>query len=106
VNTKTTTIRAIDIFQGLGNDRDGIPFRWLTSLVEKVRAVVPDDEEDTCKVYGAAGLAFRYEHRLTEQEVLAEKIAALEAKLQAVRGLLPASGPVSIDGERLREILG
>ncbi|MBK6790786.1 MAG: hypothetical protein IPG77_25030 [Betaproteobacteria bacterium] len=45
MTTKTITLRAIDLLPGLGNDHDGIPFRWLTSFVEKVKAQVPDDEE-------------------------------------------------------------
>ena len=44
---KTFILRSIDLLPGLGNDHDGIPFRWLTSLVEKVRAQVPDDEESS-----------------------------------------------------------
>ena len=65
MTTKTTTLRSIDLIPGLGNDHDGIPFRWLTSFVEKVKAQVPDDEEASCKVFGAEGLTFRYEHTLT-----------------------------------------
>ena len=45
MTTKTITLRAIDLLPGLGNEHDGVPFRWLTSMVEKARAIVPDDEE-------------------------------------------------------------
>lgn len=107
MNTKTITIKATDVALDLIHKREsGVPFGWLQSVVQKVLERVPEAEETSLKIHGLEGVSFTYEHRLTEVEVLAEKVAALESKLQAVRGLLPASGPVSIDGERLREILG
>ena len=106
MTTKTITLRAIDLIQGLGNDRDGIPFRWLTSLVEKVKAQVPDDEEASCKVFGAEGLTFRYEHTLTPTEQLQATIAEMQRRAEQIKALLPIEGGVSAEAaDKLRELL-
>ena len=106
MTTKTITLRAIDLIQGLGNDHDGIPFRWLTSLVEKVRAIVPDDEEASCVVLGAAGLTFSYEHTLTPTEQLQATIAEMQRKEMLLRSLLPLEGGLSAEAaDKLRELL-
>ncbi len=106
MTTKTITLRAIDLIQGLGNDHDGIPFRWLTSLVEKVRAIVPDDEEASCVVLGAAGLTFSYEHTLTPTEQLQATIAEMQAKAAQIKALLPIEGGVSPTvADKMRELL-
>ena len=68
MTTKTITLRAIDLLPGLGNEHDGIPFRWLTSLVEKARAAVPDDEEASCVVLGAQFLTFSYEQDVYKRQ--------------------------------------
>ena len=108
MTTKTITLRSIDLLQGLGNDRDGIPFRWLASLVEKVRAIVPDDEEGTCKVHGAAGLTFTYEHTLSPQEELEDRLGAITSAANRARALLPRKGePMTAEQvDALRELLG
>ena len=106
MTTKTITLRAIDLIQGLGNDHDGIPFRWLTSLVEKVRAIVPDDEEASCVVLGAAGLTFSYEHTLTPTEQLQATIAEMQRRAEQIKALLPIEGGVSAAAaDKLRELL-
>ncbi|MBK8858843.1 MAG: hypothetical protein IPN11_14515 [Opitutaceae bacterium] len=92
--------------QGLGNDHDGIPFRWLTSLVEKVRAQVPDDEESSCMVHGAAGLTFSYEHTLSETEQLQATIAEMQRKEMLLRSLLPLEGGLGAEAaDKLRGLL-
>lgn len=107
MTTKTTTLRAIDLIQGLGNDHDGIPFGWLSSLVSKVKAQVPDDEESTCMVHGVAGLTFSYEHTLSEIEQLQTTVAEMQAKAAQIRALLPIEGGVSAPvADKLRELLG
>ena len=106
MTTKTITLRAIDLIQGLGNDHDGIPFRWLTSLVEKARAAVPDDEEASCVVLGAQGLTFRYEHTLTPTEQLQATIAEMQRTAAEIKALLPIEGGVSPTvADKLRELL-
>ncbi len=106
MTTKTTTLRSIDLIPGLGNDHDGVPFRWLTSLVEKVRAQVPDDEESSCVVRGAEGLTFEYQHTLSETEQLQATIAEMQATAEQIRALLPIEGGVSAQAaDKLRELL-
>ena len=106
MTTKTTTLRAIDLLPGLGNEHDGVPFRWLTSLVEKVKAQVPDDEEASCVVLGAQGLTFRYEHTLTPTEQLQATIAEMQRKSEQIKALLPIEGGVSPTvADKLRELL-
>ena len=106
MTTKTITLRAIDLLPGLGNDHDGIPFRWLTSFVEKVKAQVPDDEEASCKVHGAAGLTFSYAHTLSETEQLQATVAEMQATAAQIKALLPIEGGVSAAAaDKLRELL-
>lgn len=106
MTTKTTTLRAIDLIQGLSNEHDGIPFRWLTSLVEKVRSIVPDDEEASCKVHGAAGLTFTFEHTLTPTEQLQATVESMQSTAAQIKALLPIEGGVSpAVADKLRELL-
>ena len=106
MTVKTTKLRSIDLIQGLGNDQDGIPFRWLVSLVEKVRTLVPDTEEESCKVHGAAGLTFTYEHVLTKVEEAEDELTILRSAADEIRGLIPETGPMSdAQLKRLRELL-
>jgi hypothetical protein len=106
MTTKTITLRSIDLIQGMGSD--GVPFRWLESMVSKVRALVPDDEEGTCKVHGAANLTFAYEHTLSPQEELEDLLGALTSAVDGVKALLPRKGePMTAEQvDALRELLG
>ena len=106
MTTKTITLRAIDLLPGLGNDRDGIPLGWLSSIVGKVKAIVPDDEEASCKVHGAAGLTFSYAHTLSETEQLQATVAEMQATAAQIKALLPIEGGVSAQAaDKLRELL-
>lgn len=106
MTTKTITLRAIDLLPGLGNDRDGIPLGWLSSIVGKVKAIVPDDEEASCKVHGAAGLTFSYAHTLSETEQLQATVAEMQATAAQIKALLPIEGGVSAAAaDKLRELL-
>jgi len=106
MTTKTTTLRAIDLIQGLDSEGEGVPFRWLNSLVEKVQAQVPDDEESTCLVHGAAGLTFTFEHTLSEVEKLQATIADMQSTAAQIKALLPIEGGVSAQAaDKLRELL-
>ena len=90
MTTQTITLRAIDLIQGLGNEYNGIPFRWLTSLVEKVKTQVPDDEEASCKIFGAEGLTFRYEHTMTMGSVISATWTAHQTGPRHSRSTTPA----------------
>ena len=103
---KTFILRSIDLLPGLGNDHDGIPFGWLSSLVGKVKAIVPDDEEASCKVHGAAGLTFSYAHTLSETEQLQATVAEMQRRAEQIKALLPIEGQLSAQAtEKLRELL-
>ena len=103
---KTFILRSIDLLPGLGNDHDGIPFRWLSSMVEKVRAQVPDDEEGSCMVRGAAGLTFEYQHTLSDVEQLQATVAEMQRQIGNIKTLLPIEGGVSpAVADKLRELL-
>ncbi len=106
MTTKTITLRAIDLIPGLNSEGEGVPFRWLTSLVEKVKAQVPDDEESTCLVHGANGLLFSFTHTLSETEQLQATVAEMQAKASQIKALLPIEGGVSpAVADKLRELL-
>lgn len=106
MTTKTTTLRAIDLLPGLGNEHDGVPFRWLASIMEKVKAAVPDEEQATCRVFGAEGLTFKYLHTLSEVEQLQATVESMQAKAAQIKALLPIEGGLSADrADKLRELL-
>jgi hypothetical protein len=106
VTTKTITLRAIDLIQGLGNEHDGVPFRWLASIMEKVKAAVPDEEQATCRVFGAEGLTFKYLHTLSEVEQLQDTVAEMQRQLGNIKTLLPIEGGVSpAVADKMRELL-
>ena len=104
---KTLILRAVDLVPNLSNDHDGVPFRWLSSLVEKVRTVVPDDEEATCMVRGAAGLTFEYVHTLSPLEELQARLEVLSDKAAQIRTLIPREGGLTEQQtQMLRELIG
>ena len=106
MTTKTTTLRAIDLLPGLGNEHDGVPFRWLASIMEKVKAAVPDEEQATCRVFGAEGLTFKYLHSLSEVEQLQDTVAEMQRQLGNIKTLLPIEGGVApAVADKLRELL-
>ena len=106
MTTKTITLRAIDLIPGLGGEGGGVPFRWLTSLVEKVKAAVPDEEQATCRVFGAEGLTFKYLHTLSEVEQLQDTVAEMQRQLGNIKTLLPIEGGVApAVADKLRELL-
>ena len=106
MTTKTTTLRAIDLLPGLGNEHDGVPFRWLASIMEKVKAAVPDEEQATCRVFGAEGLTFKYLHTLSEVEQLQATVESMQAKAAQIKAMLPIEGGVApAVADKLRELL-
>ena len=106
MTTKTITLRAIDLLPGLGNDHDGIPFRWLTSFVEKVKAQVPDDEESAAVIRGLGACTVSWPHTLTPTEQLQATIAEMQAIAEQIKAMLPIEGGVSpAVADKLRELL-
>lgn len=106
MTTRIITLRAIDLMPDIATHEGGIPFRWLESLVQKVRALVPDNEEPTCMAHNADRLAFSYEHILTEVEQLQDALAALRFKSAQICALMPPEGSLTADQtQMLREIL-
>lgn len=107
MTTKTYYLRAIDLMPGLSTDADGVPFRHLSSLVEQVRRIVPDDEEASCMVRGAQHLTFQYEHVLTPIERVQADLDDLLAKADQIRRMLPRDGALTSEQtDALRLLLG
>ena len=93
MTTKKLQLRAIDLMPDLATrGPEGVPFRWLESLVEKVKAAVPDTEEVSCKVHNAQSLVFGYEHVLTPAEQLQEDLDVLKGKAAQILVMLPRDG--------------
>lgn len=105
--TKTITVKAFEL-QGELNRPQGVPFRWLSGLVDDMRKRVPDDEEETCLVTGAEGLVFTYKHKLTPIEELQEQLQSYEAKAAEIKAMLPREGsPLSLEQTNyIRKLLG
>lgn len=109
MTTKTITIKATDVALDLINKRDtGAPHGWVSSVLSKVLARVPQAEQDSLTVHGLDDLAFTYTHHLTETEQLAEKVSAMEQKAQAIARLLPrvGEGMTADEVAELRGLLG
>lgn len=93
--TKTTTLSAQDLDPRLVRERNGIPFADLLVMIEKVRQQVPDSEEPTLKVLGVEGVHFVYEHTLTVEEELRNKLDAYQGFAQRLYGLLAPKTPLT-----------
>lgn len=106
MTTKTITIKATDVALDLIHKRDaGAPHGWMSSVLSKVLARVPQIEQDSLAVHGLDAVTFTYQHTLTEAEALAEIVASQQALLRDIAKLLPASGPCTVDGDALRDLL-
>lgn len=108
MKTRTITLSAADLLSGTIDPHDGVPFRWLDSLVKRIQATVPDAEEATCRVVGLENLTITYDHLLTEQEEMAEELANLRSVTGQIRMLLPREGEAMTPAEVsvLRSALG
>lgn len=71
---------------------EGIPFRWLESLVESLKRHVPAHEQDTCMLQGYEHLTVYYSHTLSPLEEALAAREELETRLREIRGLLPRPG--------------
>lgn len=107
MTTKTITIKAIDVAPDLIHKRDGAPHGWLSSVLSKVLARVPQAEHDSLVVYGLDEVTFSYQHRLTEAEALTEKVEAWEKLARSIDQMLPRVGEGLTPEEvnRIRKIL-
>ena len=88
---------------------EGIPFRWLESLVLSLRAHIADDEEQTCMVTGVEQLRAYYDHLLTPIEDAQARVDALSSTLDRIERMLPRQGEglqmQAGDVDVLRELL-
>lgn len=116
MKTKIRHLYPTSDFTGI-TSTDGIPLRWLESLVQEARnrilagAVSDEDkarvmrEADSAKVYGAENLRITYTDELTSVEAMTDLIAERDSRDQKVRELL--SGEVSVETiKALRDLLG
>lgn len=71
---------------------EGVPFRWLESLVSKLRAAIDDAEEGTCLITGVEGLRAYYDHTLSPLESAQDIAQALEKRLAQISSMLPHEG--------------
>lgn len=76
----------------LENRPGGVPFRWLEVLVQDLKRLVPDHEQDSCMVHGVGALTATYAHTLSPLEEALARQLALEARLREISGLLPRQG--------------
>lgn len=86
---------------------DGVPFRWLETLVEKIREIVAEGDQATCYVQNTNGLVVTYDKTLGPLEELQLKLATWEGLAHQARGLLPREGEMmTLDqSEALRKLL-
>ena len=72
---------------------EGVPLRWLEALVQDIHAQIPNEQErNTCTLYGAEQLRVEYQHTLSPEEALTERVRDLEERRREARGLLPRQG--------------
>lgn len=106
MTTKPVTIRLIDVSPDLVNKRDtGAPLGWISSILSGLQARIPQLEQGSAMVFGLHDCVVRYQHTLTPEEALQDRIAALESKLAAVKALIPASGQSTVEADAIREAL-
>lgn len=89
-NVQTKTFKSIDLMLDLINGRDdGVPLGWLDSLIVKVRARIPPNEQADARVFGLHLVTVQHKHVLSEAEKVAAALAEAQAALAAVRAALP-----------------
>lgn len=87
---------------------EGVPFRALESLVQQIKAALPDEaEQKSCIAYGTEALRFEFDNHLTATEELELTLQALQERQREARGLLPRDGEALRPEElaRLRQLL-
>jgi hypothetical protein len=85
---------------------DGVPFQWLETWVQELRAKIPDDEEGNCVVTGTQHLVARYTHVLTPLESMQAQRDELLGLARQMREVIRLDGSMSADQvERLAELL-
>ena len=93
MTTKTITIKATDVALDLIHKRDtGAPHGWMSSVLSKVLARVPQIEQDSLVVHGLEDVTFSYTHKLTEAEALAEQVQTLVQRARSIDQMLPRVG--------------
>ena len=89
-----------------GTNRETVPFRWLSSLVDDIRKALPDErDQKTCMVHGVDKLTVTYEKVLTASDIEAERTAELKNILAELRDSLPPDGSTfNLSADQLREL--
>ncbi len=87
---------------------DGVPFRWLESLVQSIRAAITDDaEEATCMMYGTEHLVAVFDHTLEPLEVAQRENEALRRRIASALAIVENDGlTAEAKGKALRDLLG
>lgn len=88
---------------------EGLPLRWLESLVQTILRSVPDEaERNTLRLFGAEHLRVEYDHTLTPLELAQDRAAMAEDLLQELRRAMPRPGvPIGPEAQqRLSDLLG
>lgn len=108
MTTATITIACPLLSQSGRHATEGVPFRQLESWVQDLRRQIPDDEEASCVVIGTEHLVAQYEHKLSPEEILAQRLERLEEVRREAAGILGRPGTVlgTDELERLRVLLG
>lgn len=91
------------------NPADGVPLRWLESLVKEcLRRIPTEGERNSALVFGMEHLRVTYIDELTPEEQMRDELADLSRKLAAVQSLLPRQGETMTAEQvaALREALG
>lgn len=108
MTTATMTITCPLLSQSGRHATEGVPFRQLETWVQDLRRQIPDDEEASCVVIGTEHLVAQYEHRLSPEEILAQRLERLEEIRREAAGILgrPGTALTADEIERLRTLVG
>lgn len=102
------TIKATDVALDLIHKKDtGAPFGWVTSVLQKVAARVPKNEQDSLVVYGLDKVYFNYTHTLTAEEAQKEFEKTVKDKVELLKSMLPREGQAMTSDEvaKIRKLL-
>lgn len=72
---------------------DGVPLRWLETLVKSSLAAIPTEaERNTALVFGTEHLIVRYDDTLTPEEQTRDDLEEARNVLAEIKALLPREG--------------
>lgn len=107
MTVRTVSLRC-ELVSRMGRQaHEGVPFRALETWVQELRAKIPDSEEASCVVLGTEQLLAQYQHTLSPEEVVAERLEQLEGVRREAQDILGKSGMLTAEEVgRLRALLG